>query len=632
MKKGKITLWWHNIWRNETTSNVALCILSLALVILFWIIVTLVNGLDWGATFSSLMKVSPNPAGVSKQLHFVLGLVGSVIITPFVFAAITLGIRHRAQKVQLGQRRYKSLRDHLVMIGYNAYSGSIIANVLGKEENCNRALVILTTRPPKTIRAELRALLAKEIEQRVIIYAGSPHSAFHIHALNLDRAVAVYMTLDGAEWESMYTRSVSVLPLIAKEAEKNEGMPLPVYMMINDSEAYQISSRLTIPEAYKQHDGKQTIDIHVYNFYENWARLLWSYNGLRGKGGEYVYDRLDYEPLEGTDRYVHLAIVGFNDMGKALLNEAIRMCHYVSHQPLDVSNQTVVTIIDKQAERLERSYRSKYPYIASQVSDIRVEFKQADIEDAAVREEIRKWADDDKQLLTIAVCFASPDHAMQTALSLPEEVYYRYEKGELVHPNRVLVHQAVRISLQDLLDANDVRFAHLKTFGSYYEGATMDLLNDDMATFVNGLYNEHFYDDISRVGEIEHLDWRERMPQWRQQWMALPEKNRRKTRDQIDMYRSVFAYLERQGVAKGKLLTDPDMIEHLAEAEHRRWNAQASLLGYRQARGDEPRMEDVRVHTCIVPYDKLTRVEQLKDHVVVMSALVLREWENAIHA
>ena len=190
----------------------------------------------------------------------------------------------------------------------------------------------------------------------------------------------------------------------------------------------------------------------------------------------------------------------------------------------------------------------------------------------------------------------------------------------------------MRSSLQDLLDANEVRFAHLKTFGSYYEGATMDLLNDDMATFVNGLYNEHFYDDISRVGEIEHLDWRERMPQWRQQWMALPEKNRRKTRDQIDMYRSVFAYLERQGVAKGKLLTDPDMIEHLAEAEHRRWNAQASLLGYRQARGDEPRMEDVRVHTCIVPYDKLTRVEQLKDHVVVMSALVLREWENAMHA
>ena len=630
MNTSKIALWWHNIWRNETKNNVALCVVSIIAVVIVWVLITLIGGYEWRATFQSMMKVGNTP-GLSMGTNLLLGLIGSIVITPFVFATITVWIRHRAQKVQLGQKRYRWVRDHYVMIGYNPYSASIILNLLGKKENETAPLIILTTQRPKAIRSEIRTMLPPSIENRVIIYAGSPESETQIRQLNLGCARGVYVALDGKEWDSAYTRSLSVLPTIAKYAKRSEdGRLLPVNLLINDTTGYEITHTLTLPEAYKQHEGKQTLDVHITNFYENWARLLWSYSGLKDKDGKYVYDRLDFEPLEGTEKYVHLVLVGFNDMGKALMTEAIRVAHYPNYNARTGTGKTRITIIDPQSGAYKRSFEAAYPHLAEQVADVELEFVSSAIEDSAIREQLGKWARDKQQLLTIAICMKEPDKAMQTALALPEEVYFETEGGELRHRSRVLVRQTLRSDLQSMLDANGVRYANLKTFGMYYEGTNIDFLDDSMAVFVNGLYSERFYDDIKSVGEIARVDVRRKYPEWLVKWYQVAEVDRQKTRYQIDMYRSFFAYMERNGVPMGAMVTDQAVIETLAEVEHRRWIAQASLLGYRQARAGEKRQNEVKIHTCIIPYEELTRVEQLKDHVVIISAPILHEWEQQI--
>ena len=630
MNTSKIALWWHNIWRNETKNNIALCIVSIVAVVAIWTLITLACGFSWSSTFRSLMKVGPTPAGVSISVHFILGLIGSVVITPFVFATITVWIRHRAQKVQLGQKRYRWIKNHIVMIGYNPYSASIILNLLTKPENATTPLIILTAQPPKFLRGEMRSLLPPSLQERIIIYAGSPQAEAHIKQLNLPQAKSVYVTLDGKEWDSAYSRAVSTLPLIAKHAKARTNL-LPVILLLNDEKAYEVAQTLAIPESFKQFEGKQNIDVHIYNFYENWARLLWSYNGLKDAHGAYLYDRLDFEPLENTDKYVHLVVVGFGDMGKALVNEAIRVCHYVNFDEKTGQGRTRITVIDPKGDTFKRNYLAAYPYLLDQTKDIELEFLSATIEDASVRSQLSAWATDEQQLLTVAICLNNPDLAMQTALALPEEVYFTCRDGVLSHRSRVLVRQAVRSGLTELIEANSDHFAHLKTFGTYYEGTDIELLNDDMEICVNGLYTEQYYDNMDRIGQIEQLDVLAKFSTWQQLWYQTSEMNRQKTRYQIDIHRSIFAYLQRLGIPMGHILTDEALIEQLAQVEHRRWVALSSLLGYRQMKLGEKRTDAVKIHNCIMPYDRLTRVEQLKDHVVIITAPILSAWEKLLN-
>ena len=248
-----------------------------------------------------------------------------------------------------------------------------------------------------------------------------------------------------------------------------------------------------------------------------------------------------------------------------------------------------------------------------------------------MRSQLSAWATDEQQLLTVAICLNNPDLAMQTALALPEEVYFTCRDGVLSHRSRVLVRQAVRSGLTELIEANSDHFAHLKTFGTYYEGTDIELLNDDMEICVNGLYTEQYYDNMDRIGQIEQLDVLAKFSTWKQLWYQTSEMNRQKTRYQIDIHRSIFAYLQRLGIPMGHILTDESLIEQLAQVEHRRWVALCSLLGYRQMKPGEKRTDAVKIHNCIMPYDRLTRVEQLKDHVVIITAPILSAWEKLLN-
>ena len=629
MNTSKTALWWHNIWRSETKNNIALCIVCIVTVVILWTLITISYGFSWSSTFRSLMKVGPTPAGVPVSVHFVLGLIGSVVITPFVFATITVWIRHRAQKVQLGQKRYKWIKNHIVMIGYNSYSASIILNLLTKPDNATTPLIILSAQPPKFLRGEMRTILPPSLQERIIIYAGSPQAEEHIRQLNLHLAKAVYVTLDGKEWSSAYSRAVSTLPKIAKCAGERAQL-LPVNLLLNDDRAYEVAQTLNIPDEFKQCNGRQNLDVHMYSFYENWARLLWSYNGLKKENGDFLYDSLDFEPLENTDKYVHLVVVGFGDMGKALVNEAVRLCHYVNFDEATGRGKTRITVIDPKADAYKRTYMAAYPYLLQQATDIDLRFVNAYIEDAEMRTQLAQWATDEQQLLTVAICLKDPDLAMQTALTLPEEVYFTYRQDTIIHRSRILVRQAVRSGMKEIMQANNTHFANLKAFGSYYHGTDIEILNDDMEICVNGLYSERYYDNIDQIDCIEQMDVLAKYKDWQQLWFQTSEMNRQKTRYQIDIYRSIFAFLQRQGYAMGHILTEKKLVEQLARVEHRRWVALISLLGYRQAKPDEKRIEQVKIHNCIVPYDQLTRVEQLKDHVVIITAPILSGWEKLI--
>lgn len=640
----KIAIWYRKIWRSDFGSNLVISLICFLLAIGIWWSISSCYECDHTETLKSLLK-SGSSELVPDGMHISLGIVGAVLIAPFAIALAISFIRRFPERVRLGLRRYHFIKGHFVLVGYNKYSASIINNRLGREKNKTSSLVLLTAINPKLIRAELRSLLPKSIEERVIIYAGDPQSEDQIKSLRLQYAKAVYITLDGDEWNSPYTRNISIIQSISKFAgERGENHHLPVNVLINDDKAYDLSQALELPNSCYSYNGYRNLDIHIYNFYENWARLLWSYSGKKNASGNYYYNDLDFEPLEGTDKYVHLVIVGFNSMGKALLKEAIRLCHYPNYDIKRATGQTHITIIDPLADTLQCDFEASYPYL-SQIKDIDITFRKAHIEDKDIRSDIEKWAQDKKRLLTIAICLDDPDTAMQKALSLPEAIYVDYEQLELKpkenDPNRanviknntrpqVLVRQSVCSSIQDIINANAKHYANLKIFGTYYDGLAVNLLNDNLAVCVNGLYADQIYDDLDNISIIEKLPIKERYEKWKKNWYLLTENERCNNRYQIDMYRSIFAYLKRQEISIGHILTDKRQIELLAEIEHRRWIADKSLYGFRQKKGGELRVDSVKIHNCIDDYAKLPRIDQQKDHAIVISAPVLVSWENEV--
>ena len=591
-----------------------------------------------------------------KITSLIVGIIGIIIFNGLLITAFSSGVERYVERIRDGRKRFW-MRNHYVMIGYNHYSSSIIECILGKDNKTR--LVVLTSKNVENVRSKFRASLPEEIDNRVIIYSGDGDTEKHVSKLNLERALGVYVMVEGNEWENQYTQSMTLLKEInnyisAHQTVNSESL-LPVNLFINDPSAFNLVQCLNLPIDYlgcRTDDNsiyKQNIDLHIFNFYENWARLLWSYTG-RKKNEGYYYDSLDFEPIEGTNKYVHLIIVGFNSMGRALLQEALRICHYPNYDEDTCKNKSIITIIDPEAETLKDQWNSQYPFV-NQIKDISIEFVASTCEREDVRTLLREWSDDERQLLTIAFCLSDPDAAMSMAFSLPEELFFHYnnltlEPKDINEPDkkqkvinnptrvRVLIRQNVKKSISDIISINGIRYKNVRLFGTYLNGFDEALLNDDLSICVNGIYLDESYsklllDEVEGKKSIMAIPYDSKYNEWKNKWLDYkdtPETNKMSTRYQIDHYRTLLPILER-----AKSLKEDEyksLVDLLACAEHRRWIAERTLAGWRQVKEGEKRIDSLKIHTCIVPHSKLLKDDLVKDRNVVKFAPVLADFVN----
>lgn len=581
-----------------------------------------------------------------KWLYLLIGITGALVISGLMVTVFTNGVQRFVERIREGRHYYKGLRNHFVLIGYNNLSLSLIHHLLFDTDK-QASLIILTKSNPSIIRAELQSSLDKSLEKRIIIYAADHDTLKQIENLNLKYAKEVYVLKE----EDNDSQSLAILEQIAIHRGDRETDLLKVNVLINDYETYEITQQIKLPEKYTgyaigDNKYKQNIDLHLFNFYENWAKLLWSYNGLKDNANSnYKFDALDFEEIENTTKSVHLVIVGFNDMGRALLMEALRICHYPNYDEKTGANKTHITIVDPCADSLSVKFNSQYPYL-KQIKDIYIDFCNAYIEEGWIRNEIRKWATDDRQMLTLAICLSAPNRALNVALTLPEEVYYQHDRVVLYEdkPNnnkykieannirpRVLVRQALMSSVEDIIHANNGYYKNLKVFGTFNEGINVDLLDDKLAICINGIYSDKkntrnwYYGEEANEKYAEEIEKeiRKRYGDWKILWYnnkETPEFNKVSSRYQVDYYRSLLSILRRNNV-----FTTKDLLSDLAAVEHRRWIAERTLAGWRNADPSkgERRTDDLKLHTCIKPFSELPEDEKKKDRNVIAYAISL---------
>lgn len=494
---------------------------------------------------------------------------------------------------------YNDLQNHVCILGYGIFTIPFIHQVL---RSTNSIIVLLTSIPIVHVREEVFAALDAQDRLRIRFLFGSITSAEQIERLNLSVCKEVYILGEkklGRDIENLQCAKL-ITQSVGTSRQDNDGHinVLPMHVAIDTPAGYATIKRLNLPNDYNHCGDKIVTDLRPFNFYENWARMLWGYYVARDENNNALYDRLDFMPLlPDSKQYVHLVIAGFDAMGTALLLEALRICHFPNYNETTHQYKTRITVIDKQMDTLLPVFQSRYPYL-NQITDVDIEFRHASLENADIRQDLALWAQDANQLLTIAISFYDEDESFAAALNLPDECFYTYQSHKdgqgYIEPKdtvRILVRQKTNSVISDMLklETNN-KYRHLHTFGTMDICMQSALFDDTAAQLVNGKYL--------------HLN---NMYDCTQSWLKLNEDMRFSNRYQIEMY-TIYKDYDEAGISR----------ELLYQMEHLRWCADRSIIGYRDAhQWNIKDTSSYKQHCLIIPYKDLPSAEKKKDVEVI---------------
>ena len=549
--------------------------------------------------------------------HCIIYFLGLIVFNGLLIATINRVMTTRAERYKKGENTYKRLENHYIIIGYGNSCVPIIKNILGREStHASDYFLILSNQNTDTIRRNILTQL-HDLEERVIIYSGDINAKPHLERLNVGKAKEVFVIGEGKDpgRDSLNLECAKTLKEIRANTVMKNSDILQINVQFDRPTSYSTIKKVSLPESYyKDEQQRETTYLRPFNFYENWARLLWGTYQLEGyktlDRGLMMEKSPNGEPIM-SDKHVHLVIAGFSDMGTALLLEALRIAHYPNYDEKTGANKTVITIIDPKMNDLLPRFKSQYPYL-NQITDIAIEYKNGRIEDEENRKLLQSLSLRDDVILTIAICFYDPDYSLSAALCLPDDLFYSMKDGQIV-PNtntQILVRQEIKSGLADLLDNKNGKYANIKIFGTLEKGIDDELLDDNMAIYIGAKF--HFkYDlpDSKDFFEEAEKDQQNALAEAARHWIDMNEDRRFANRYQVEIYKTYATYRE-------LLQQNPEVLYQM---EHLRWCAERSITGYRDAheQGIKCGKDDFQLHKLIIPYYMLSQSEKDKDKDVL---------------
>lgn len=649
----KLRIWFNrlltdNIWGTVVLFFVGMLVLGIGVLIAN----CFVND-PWQNIYNAFGLHKPEGEGPKRVVRLVtfliVGFVSAVIMKGLIIALFTGGLNRIVENIKGGRvRRYSSLSGHVVILGGDG--GRHAAECIAAASRGRTVLIVCSSMSPEALRAELRSELTPKEMRHVVIYARSGEMQGQLSGLCLDKASEIYLALD--EEHGGGFASIQLIEEISRQVGRKPIDKFPkVGVMFTDPMSYDSYVRLQLSDTfYNTVGGGANISLRFFNYYENCVRALWAFDPDHAVDDSYRYDRLDYELMWDSDRFVHLIIIGFGHMGHAMLLEALRICHYPNYGS---ETRTRITVVDPQASARRRDFMVQYEL--ERIEDVDVDFIDGTSSSPEVRAVIDAAARNARCMLTVAVCIADPDMALGVAMNLPESVHRlrrdvetkpkNADKDVLVANNsrsRVLVWQAVKSPHDKLTAACVASMPHVRFFGSLREGFNPSLLDDIVPIVINGLYCDNVFFASGNKGDRTSMrqmatELPTNIPRWEKYWfnhpndenMTTTEMSRCASRYQADGFRSMVATLSHADV-----FTDSVMMEAMAEAEHRRWIAERVLAGWRPAdtANGERRVDALRIHNNMVPFNELTEDDIQKDRNVVVFAEMLRMYPLAQRA
>ena len=398
------------------------------------------------------------------------------------------------------------------------------------------------------------------------------------------------------------------------------------HVQLSDIHLREICQKTVTP------DARKGAALHFFDVYDAEARRVLCELPLDGKG---------LPP--GDPTRVHVVIVGLGRMGRSVALRAARMGHFANGSRLRIS------VIDRQAERQREGLLFHYPALLRGKPDARpseplslalpplggareathasasvvypphspasggeicqLEFHQAEAESFAARALIEQWAAEPGTLVHVFLCLDENSRAAEVALRLQEAL------AGLPNVN-LLVRIKSRTSLEAVLDLAAERCPRLVSFGRVEDACCDQAFRHEYNETIARALHEQFV--TNREGDSARKPGSESTLV---EWDKLPEDIRESNRQQADhipiKLRAIGCELAPASDPRGAVakFTEAE-IALLAELEHRRWNAERWLAGWRYGTpSDKPR----RINANLVPWCDLDPSIQKYDREAVTS-------------
>lgn len=614
----------------------------LFLCVIFWIVLRLLGWtLDETGTFEILNVyyvllngVDMNP---TLDLHIQLitifiSFIGFIVLSGGLIAVCSNMVARRVELFQKGLVRYTH-ENHFLIFGDGENTAGVISAIFRgsvgalaqgfsgtTEAYQDEDIVIVTRGNVEALRERILADIKyefseKNYDNRVYFYAADMESNEQIAEFSPEKAKIIFILGDADKGPGRDIGNLSCMGalsyIIDNSASKHPiKRPIPIFVENDKMETFSILQKV---ERIPLRKGAN-IYAHSFNKHENCARKMWGLYSAPTPAIPAAFRPLDYVPITpNSTKYVHLVIIGLGSCGIALLQEALRICHYANYETK--GKKTYITIIDRHFEEKRDALFAQLPNL-EQIYDIELEYCSRNAESSEIRKKLKALARNPDCLLTVAVCLEDPEVALSVGLNLPEDLYC-YETINKPYGNSVLIRQTIIGELANSVDGEDLRYRFVKIFGQQGDDFDAELLNDRIPMRINYDYETFDYENGKPLSDrIAEPTSPENIIAMEKAWHALPEYKRWSNRFQAEMFRTYLRTIGFDILRAGTCTRDQMLrvreriIEHkdvLMRMEHRRWCAEKTLSGF--SAGPE-RNNIRRIHPDICPFENLSEPKQ----------------------
>jgi hypothetical protein len=360
-------------------------------------------------------------------------------------------------------------------------------------------------------------------------------------------------------------KTIAALLELAEEniIDNHSGNKLLCHLLVHDRKMLQM---LKTCDPYGA--VRRKWDVYPFSIEEIWSRSI----------------VLDYKPITiHSDKHVHLVIFGMGEVAETVAIQAAHIAHYPNYVR-DHSLRTRITLISEDAETLSEEIIKRYRHLfdnsyyrivkPSEENAVRVfhkpmyerkredfvdvewEFVDAESWHPDVREKLKQWAQDDKQLLTVVMADSDENKNVAMSLFLPDELYQRSIPIHKYNPNAV----EYDVTMPLVQMAKNVNYIYDRCYNDNFENWQGEILS---SVEIDTEERERLWDKLSNIKRQSSI----------YNAITIPSKMRSIGLNEDDWDK--FYDISQQD------------IEILAQVEHNRWNVEELILGYRPCTDEE---------------------------------------------
>ena len=637
---------------------------------------------------------------VGKYMLFVSGVIyvlGVILFTGALISVMTNMISQRVEDYRNGLIHY--LRSgHYIIMGFDDMVPSVINEIFRKAPEAY--VLLLSAVNAETISEKLRKSFTDNELKHIIINYGQRTSEDYYKDIHLESAVEIYIVGKRSlpAHDAMNVECVDrICSYLKKTGTKQK--PNRITCVFEDLDTY---AAFKTSEIFKK-VGDMDIEFVPYNFYTGWAKQVFLAQKYVEKSD--VDHPIPYPSVYGNGivsqdpKYVHLVFVGTTNLSVAIAMEAAHLLHFPNFDETIKHQKTRITFIEQNAEKEMAQFVTRNRHFFEVQSyyfrdltsdgiddfmprqdllsdsfsqhdflDVEFEFIKGDIYSKRVQDEMRRWAIDKGQYLSIFLAMSDQRNNFMMGMNMPDEVYdkeipifIRQDRSDNFVTNlRRTDHkenddEKFNYSRMEnggvISDKRHGRYAFIYPFGMNDVAYCSDEISLRRAKLVNFLYNTADYDN-NKFMDFTELDsmgsdkiWEMANEQWKKLSVALKWSN---------LYCAYNIPCKLASLRAMRKLSPDDSsldlqplneaeIQQLAIVEHDRWNVEKLLMGFRKSKEDEDKYNSTEkddkkkleknkklfIHHDIRPYNDLDEnVKQYDIEIVKYIPWMLKMTES----